>query len=313
LFHSIRLPIFEGPLPFSVIAIELVDEPNSESMIVAFKQGWSHCYLSNCRGELTAYLYRSVSNIVWHRVRICVKISRGIQAVWVSGTKSERQIQSSEMLFEFANYPSDMALVFAVEPAKAYRSSGHFSVQVVYSFSKSSSLIVNRAWRKAASATEWAESLNILAFASVVMKQRAAHELLQRLFERKYSWDLGGLSGHSPQILFIQRAVALFEGVIVADSSPLPGPLRRALMCHVMTRGPHYVTALVSALIAIAGGENAITLPPYVCVPRGSAQTTVVRELQPCGLVTVVVPVPDRLFAALQAHLTEILKHSPLE
>jgi hypothetical protein len=118
-----------------------------------------------------------------------VKISRGIQAVWVSGTKNERQIQGSEMLFEFANCPSDMAIVFAIEPTHAYRSCGHFSIQIVYSFAKSSSLVVTRGWRKAASVAEWAESLNILAFASVVMKQRAAHALLQRLFERKYSWD----------------------------------------------------------------------------------------------------------------------------
>jgi hypothetical protein len=168
-------------------------------------------------------------------------------------------------------------------------------------------------WRKAASVAEWVESLNILAFASVVMKQRTAHVLLQRLFERKYSWDLSRLSGNYPQILFIQKAVAMFERVIVADSSLLPAPIRRALICHVMTRGPQYVTALVSALITVAGGEQAVRLPPYVCVPSGSADTVLVGEGQPCGLVTVIVPVPDRLFAALQAQLVEIAKHLPLE
>jgi hypothetical protein len=105
----------------------------------------------------------------------------------------------------------------------------------------------------------------------------------------------------------------MFEGLIVADSSLLPAPIRRALMCHVMTRGPGYVAALVSALISIADAEPAVRLPPYVCVPSSSAQTAVAGEGQPCGLVAVVVPIPDRLFAALQAQILEIVKHSPLE
>jgi hypothetical protein len=301
LFYSTPLPAFDT-YPFSLNCLQLIDSSPFDSAPPATVHGATHCFLSSCRPELTGYLFRLVTDVVRDPVRLSVRVSQGIEVVWVCGNKNERQVHCRDMEFEFVQFPSTLAVTFAVQPAPDFSDHETFSVQAVASFGAASTIVHNRVWRKAVSTAEWCDAIDVAVMAAVFIRQHAAHILVPRFLERPYSWEIAGLPRDHGRAAAVAAVVRLFRELFVAEASVLPGAIRAAVLRLVMAGGPAYAAALVGALAAPAA-EPPLVIPPFVLLPEGQAAEIAVRVRDPCGMVPVVVQIAARAFGALEKQL----------
>jgi hypothetical protein len=301
LFHSSALPPLPS-LPFVLDCLEIVDSFLFNATPIPQLHGVTHCYLSSCRPELIGYLLHLVTDIIPETVRLSVKLSPGIEVVWVCGNKHERQVHCRDMEFEFSQAPSTLAVTFAVHPTAGFNDHATFSVQAVASFSGAGMVVHNRVWRKAGSISEWCDSIDVCIMAAIFIRQQAAHILVPRFLERPYTWEQSGLPRDHGKAVTVAVLVRLFRDLFTVESSVLPSAMRAGVLRFVMVGGSNYTAALIEALMC-PEVEPPLLIPPFVLIPEGQAREIAIRVRDAWGMVPVVVQLAAKVFGALEKSL----------
>lgn len=93
LFHSSELPPTENVLPFVVDLIEVSPRPDlsPNSVLLPFKNGWTHCYIDDRSSQIIEYL-RSLVGQSSASLKLSMRVSDGLDIAWVAGSKIERRL-----------------------------------------------------------------------------------------------------------------------------------------------------------------------------------------------------------------------------
>ena len=287
LFHFAELPKCDDEFPFSMNVIEVKPlESESRSLLQSLQNGWTHCSMQQCDSELEGYMYNLIAKVCSSSIKLIAKVSNGLEFSWVCGPKQEKVVQGDRIETTFRNYASNLMVAVALQPSSKFSSASFFSIQTIHQYDNEFALVSNRCWKKATTASEWAESFNVVYLCSLVLKQMAAYTLGTftkkpkfRLFSsNKYVWDLSALPNEPSTIQFARKACKLFKELIVSDSSPIPVHIRQDLLFLTMTQGHFYLGYLAGCLMMVASGQEILHLPPYILVPMDSVESSVSKD-----------------------------------
>ncbi|OHT10748.1 hypothetical protein TRFO_19881 [Tritrichomonas foetus] len=277
LFYSSQQLPTSCPCKCSIHCIEITQKSYSENVITPFLNGWTHCTISKCTPKIISYLKLRANPFLSKEMKISIKCSSDLEVFWISGSKSDTNVQKNTASIYLTNYPIDYMLTVTFQAVSKYNKQNYFSLQVIYEFSDGHTFIANRAYRKASNFSEWADSINIAPFCIMFLKQKVSNFLKNYLnhHSNKSKWPLSpdkkGLSWKSsfnsvdyPSFTIVKKVLALFQSLFIEGDSFLPEKIKLEVIYLSMTKGFKYLGALFNCLFGLSENSDFICFPPFI-------------------------------------------------
>lgn len=315
LFHSTELPVLDKSLPYAVHSIEVHTDavPVHDSVSICVREGWTHCCIGQCTPDVIAYMHRLVFTST-EKVKMKIKVSPGIELIWISGPRTEKQLQGDHTEIEVTHWSRDLAFMVTTSAASKYKSFDCIGVQATFDYN-GYIIVANSTWRKVKTVNEWVDSWNILHMCAMYMKQHSVHALMSSIqkskvksLERRLSWEFTPSENSNSPIWYVATTVALFKGLILDDTSPLPVHIRREIMFQVMTHGHVYNSFAATTIMLLRDPHHVIHIPPFIFVPLVNDVDITIPKHKQSELLTSVVHISCELFESIEQHIRSILE-----
>lgn len=310
LFHSTELPSIERDLPYGVHSIEVHAGvvPDHDSVSICVKQGWTHCCIGQCTPDVISYMHNLVFTSTG-KVKLRIRVSSSMELVWISGPRTERQLQGHQVDLDVQHLSRDAGFMVTTIPTSKYKSVDCVSVQVYCDYD-GYGIITTNTWKKVKTVDDYMISWNVLDVCAMYMKQHSVHALMKsksRPLERRLSWEITGSADSTSQVGFVHTLTLLFKGLILDDASPVPGHIRREVMFQVMTHGHSYNSFSATTIMLLRFPHSVIYIPPFILVPLVNDIDIMLPKERQSEVMTSVVHISRELFEAIEEQIKSIL------